>query len=377
MTATQALLTVLITQSLILKTKANSPFREEYSDLFDYEGLDSRENAPVDILSQLINSLGTSLGFNGFPNTVKGNKISKKTLNVSQKRKDGDDELDAGGYEGPVTEYPRCGGQLAHVCQDSAGQLMCGTSVPHGRIVNGDKTRAGVYPWTVGIQFGDKLYCGGSIISNRFVVTAAHCVKGINHRHIKLVIGDHDRRQTEQFQETRTIEKVFIRNDFVKRTFNNDIALIKLTREIIFNDDIRPVCLPGSDRSYNGHNTTVVGWGKLKEGGNPADVLMEVVVPIITQKKCRKQTRYRASEITENMMCAGYDEGVLDACQGDSGGPMIWRADENSPYTQIGIVSWGQGCARKGYPGVYTRIGRYIDWIIQTVQDNNSCFCPS
>ena len=55
------------------------------------------------------------------------------------------------------------------------------------------------------------------------------------------------------------------------------------------------------------------------------------------------------------MMCAGYDEGVLDACQGDSGGPMIWRGDENSPYTQIGIVSWGQGCARKGYPGVYTR----------------------
>ena len=122
--------------------------------------------------------MNVMLGFNGFPNTVKGNKISKKTLNVSQKRKDGDDELDAGGYDGPVTEYPRCGGQLAHVCQDSAGQLMCGTSVPHGRIVNGDKTRAGVYPWTVGIQFGDKLYCGGSIISNRFVVTAAHCVKG-------------------------------------------------------------------------------------------------------------------------------------------------------------------------------------------------------
>ena len=67
--------------------------------------------------------------------------------------------------------------------------------------------------------------------------------------------------------------------------------------------------------------------------------------------------RYRASEITENMMCAGYDAGVLDACQGDSGGPMIWRGDQDSAFTQIGIVSWGQGCARKGYPGVYTRYG--------------------
>ena len=79
---------------------------------------------------------------------------------------------------------------------------------------------------------------------------------------------------------------------------------------------MRPVCLPTVDRSYNGHNTTVVGWGKQSEGGQPADVLMEVTVPVISQKKCRKQTRYRASEITENMMCAGYDKGILDACQG-------------------------------------------------------------
>jgi len=300
-------------------------------------------------------------------------------LDVSQKRKD--DEEDEEGSEGPARKYPRCRGSEAGVCYDTDREIKCGTSVPSDydrlRIVNGVITSPGSYPWTVGIQFGDKLYCGGSIISNRFIVTAAHCVKGINPRHIKLVIGDHNRKRDEKFQETRTIEKVFIRTDFVKRTFNNDIALIKLKREIIFNDDVRPVCLPESDRSYNGHNTTVVGWGKLSEGGNPADVLMEVIVPIITQRKCRKQTRYRASEITENMMCAGYDAGVLDACQGDSGGPMIWRGDQDSAFTQIGIVSWGQGCARKGYPGVYTRMGRYVDWIIKTVQDNNSCFCQS
>lgn len=381
MTATLALYTLLLSQSLILGlTKANTPFRLEYSELLDYEPVDSREDNPADILSQLINSLGTSLGFHGFPHTPnKNKKIKKKKLDVSQKRKD--DEEDEEGSEGPARKYPRCRGSEAGVCYDTDREIKCGTSVPSDydrlRIVNGVITSPGSYPWTVGIQFGDKLYCGGSIISNRFIVTAAHCVKGINPRHIKLVIGDHNRKRDEKFQETRTIEKVFIRTDFVKRTFNNDIALIKLKREIIFNDDVRPVCLPESDRSYNGHNTTVVGWGKLSEGGNPADVLMEVIVPIITQRKCRKQTRYRASEITENMMCAGYDAGVLDACQGDSGGPMIWRGDQDSAFTQIGIVSWGQGCARKGYPGVYTRMGRYVDWIIKTVQDNNSCFCQS
>ena len=89
-----------------------------------------------------------------------------------------------------------------------------------------------------------------------------------------------------------------------------------LVDQVEFNDFIRPVCLPTLDRSYNGHDTVVVGWGKQSEGGDPANVLMEVTVPVITQKKCRRRTKYRPSEITENMMCAGYDEGVLDACQG-------------------------------------------------------------
>lgn len=117
-------------------------------------------------------------GFSGFPSKVKENKISKKRLNVSQKRKDEGEEEDDGDAVEDSAEYPQCRGSLGHVCQDGEGEIKCGTSVPHGRIVNGDKSSPGVYPWTVGIQFGDKLYCGGSIISNKFVVTAAHCVKG-------------------------------------------------------------------------------------------------------------------------------------------------------------------------------------------------------
>ena len=109
---------------------------------------------------------------------MRENKISKKTLKVSQKRKGDGEEDDDEDLVDDAAEFPRCAGSLGHVCQDRSGEIKCGTSVPHGRIVNGDKSSPGVYPWTVGIQFGDKLYCGGSIISNRFVVTAAHCVKG-------------------------------------------------------------------------------------------------------------------------------------------------------------------------------------------------------
>jgi len=225
------------------------------------------------------------------------------------------------------------------------------------------------------MQFGEKLYCGGSLISNQFIITAAHCVKGINHGKIRLILGDHDRRHNEAHQELRFIEKVFINPHFVKKTFNNDIALIKMKSKVDFTDYIRPVCLPSKDRSYNNHSTIVVGWGKLSEGGLPANVLQEVLVPIISQKQCRHKTSYRQDEITENMFCAGFDQGKIDACQGDSGGPAVWKGDGNGFFTQIGIVSWGQGCARAGYPGVYTRIGRYRQWIKDVMEENNSCLC--
>merc|ERR1712061_130635 len=362
---------IILLQTCSSHTQAHSS-HGGLGDTMDYdEGRDL--DSPMDIITQLIGSITASIGIGEDIIKTSKKNLKTKTEAVSEAAEEEDYEAVASN-----SVYPQCVGSQAHVCRLNADPILCGTALPgHARIVNGKMTSAGSYPWTVGIQFGDKLYCGGSIITNNFIVTAAHCVKGINPRNIKLVIGDHDRTETEPFQEIRTIERVFIRPDFVKRTFNNDIALIKLNRKLQFSDHIRPVCLPKLDRSYNGQNTTVVGWGKLSEGGDPADVLMEVTVPVITQKKCRRHTRYRSSEITENMMCAGYDDGVLDACQGDSGGPMIWRNDDNHPFTQIGIVSWGQGCARKGYPGVYTRLGRYIDWIIETVSDHNSCFCQS
>lgn len=330
---------------------------------------ESRISSPGEIISQFLSSLGTSLGLDGLP------KLGIQPINKKIGESEEEDESNIIKDQEPPVKYPKC--EDSQICSFDGEELGCGQPVRVGRIVNGNRTTPGAYPWAVGIQFGEKLYCGGSLLTNKFVITAAHCLKGISERRIKLILGDHDRRSVEEAQETRTIEQVFIMNGFVKKTFNNDIALIKLNREVIFSQYIRPVCLPTTDRSYNGQNTTVVGWGKLSEGGQPADVLMDVIVPIIPQKKCRKETRYRASEITNNMICAGYDNGVLDACQGDSGGPMVWRADTDNFYTQMGIVSWGQGCARQGYPGVYTRLGRYRQWIIDTVTDNGSCFCSS
>jgi len=308
------------------------------------------------IISQVIETLGTSLGINGL-----GKVEEKASEEVADRRRD---------HTGRLTvPLPECS-------ISSCRGVECGQSVRSSRIVRGNATTPGAYPWAVGIQFLDKLYCGGSLISSHFIITAAHCVKGINPDRIRLILGDHDRRHDEAHQQLKLIEKVFIHPHFVKKTFNNDIALIKIKGEVDFSDFIRPVCLPHTDRSYNSQNTTVVGWGKLSEGGLPANVLQEVSVPIIPQRNCRHDTHYRIAEITDNMFCAGFSDGKIDACQGDSGGPAVWKGDGKQYFTQIGIVSWGQGCARGGYPGVYTRIGRYLKWIVEVIRKYDSCLCP-
>nr|CAI5835085.1 unnamed protein product [Callosobruchus analis] len=112
-----------------------------------------------------------------------------------------------------------------------------------------------------------------------------------------------------------------------------------------------------------------VGWGATKQNGQTATKLQEVKVPIMSNVDCKK-TGY-GSRITDNMMCAGYPEGKKDSCQGDSGGPLL--VQNGTAYQIVGIVSWGEGCAQANYPGVYTRVNRYISWIKSLTRD--ACYC--
>jgi secreted trypsin-like serine protease len=154
-------------------------------------------------------------------------------------------------------------------------------------------------------------------------------------------------------------------------TSDNDIALIKLAMA----SNQTPVRLIEAETTLSGDRATatIVGWGRLEEGGAQSPTLQEVEIPIITNEKC--QADYDAVapgriEITDNMLCAGFDEGGKDSCQGDSGGPLSVRCDEGSSWEQAGVVSFGIGCARPGNPGVYTRVSRYLDWIQTTMAAN-------
>ncbi|XP_018055483.1 PREDICTED: transmembrane protease serine 9-like [Atta colombica] len=250
----------------------------------------------------------------------------------------------------------------------------CGLRNEESRIVGGQTTSMNEFPWMCRLSYLNKFYCGCTLINDRYVLTAAHCVKGFIFRFmwfmIRVTFGEHDR-CIEKSPETRYVVRVMT-GDFSFLNFENDIALLRLNERVPLSDTIRPICLPTMlDNEYVDAKAIVSGWGTLKEDGKPSCLLQEVEVPVMSLQACRN-TSYSARMISENMLCAGYLEGQKDSCQGDSGGPLITER-EDKKYELIGVVSWGNGCARPGYPGVYTRVTQYMDWILKNSKDG--CFC--
>nr|CAD7576198.1 unnamed protein product [Timema californicum] len=283
----------------------------------------------------------------------------------------------------------------------------CGLSNEESRIVGGQTTQMNEYPWMARLSYFNRFYCGGMLINDRYVLTAAHCVKGFMWFMIKVSFGEHDRCNSTLKPESRFVIRAFA-GEFSFTNFDNDIALLRLNDRVPVAENIRPICLPKntsmgeSDYSqglsvgwataslhidifidvmvvclvaenyYKGSKAVAAGWGTLQEDGKPSCLLQDVEVPVLSNEECRNSSRYLPSMISDNMLCAGFLTGKKDSCQGDSGGPLfIQRTDKK--YELIGVVSWGNGCARVGYPGIYTRVTRYLDWIIEHSRDG--CFC--
>ncbi|XP_038104588.1 trypsin-1-like isoform X1 [Culex quinquefasciatus] len=254
----------------------------------------------------------------------------------------------------------------------------CGRTNQIKRIVGGMETRVNQFPWMAILKYGDSFYCGGSLITDRHVMTAAHCVTGFNPRRISVTLLDHDR-STDSESETITarVERVIRHPAYNPGNYDNDVAILKLDKVLEMNDRLRPVCQPTSGESFAGENGTVTGWGTTSQGGDVSNTLQEVIVPILSNEDCRKSA-YGERRITDNMLCAGYPEGMKDSCQGDSGGPLHVTTDSEmesaeSIYQIAGVVSWGEGCAKPNYPGVYSRVNRFEAFISNSTIDG--CYC--
>ncbi|KAM9378386.1 coagulation factor IX-like [Phaethornis superciliosus] len=236
----------------------------------------------------------------------------------------------------------------------------------NSRITGGTLCHRGHCPWQVLIRNSrDVGFCGGSLISSRWVVTAAHCLDLIRPHHV--TVGDFDKYRRELQEQKIAVARSWTHPHYDPNDYNSDIALLYLSTEVTFNRYILPICLPSPALakllSEEGRIGRVSGWGATHPGGAALRFLMQTQLPIVSLPRCQSSTRRL---VTDNMFCAGYGSPAADACKGDSGGPFA--VSYHNTWFLLGVVSWGEGCAEEGKYGVYTRVSNYMPWIKEVVE---------
>ena len=276
--------------------------------------------------------------------------------------------------------------------------LFASSASIHPRIIGGTPATPGQYPWQVALESAyipednwSQQFCGGTLINQQWVLTAAHCaanytvaasaLKGANS--LDILVGTQNLNCATGCTGRRyTVSAVVINPNYNPQTLDNDLALLKLSTPVSpATTALTP--LPADSASDAAATpATVIGWGTTDSAANPPNSsypyqLMAVQVPIVDQATCSGDYLSASFNITGNMICAGVAKGGEDACQGDSGGPLLVEDSQSNVY-QAGIVSTGNGCAQPNFPGVYTRVKNYTStWIAPTIAQVDANAVPT
>jgi len=235
------------------------------------------------------------------------------------------------------------------------------------RIVNGVEAVPHEFPFMASLHSHGRQFCGGSLIDNQHILTAAHCVATMSSadvRNLRVRLGDHNIKDSGDARHQEYEVKQLIKNKgFSSSTLHHDIAILKLKTTVRYSNTVQPIKLAEGNNRFEGYMVTVAGWGTLKEGGIQPGKLMKVTVRAWDNPTCRQSYGGSApGGITSHMLCAS--SPGQDSCSGDSGGPLFHCNNNfDGRCTQVGIVSWGIGCAQAKYPGVYTRVTAMKGWI--------------
>ncbi|MEV6086073.1 S1 family peptidase [Streptomyces parvulus] len=224
-------------------------------------------------------------------------------------------------------------------------------------IVGGTTTTTAAYPYVMQVtDASQNQFCGGTLVSPTKVVTAAHCMAGESARSVRVVGG---RTYLNGSNGTvARVSRIWVHPDYTDATNGDDVAVLTLASSMPY----KPVkYVSSSDTSVYaaGNEARVLGWGTTRENGSSSNQLRTATVPVVSDADCGGS--YGSDYVASDMVCAGLPSGGVDTCQGDSGGPLVIGG------VLAGITSWGEGCARAGYPGVYSRLTTFSDQVTAQV----------
>ncbi|GBN09530.1 Serine protease nudel, partial [Araneus ventricosus] len=275
-------------------------------------------------------------------------------------------------YQGKFVQWRGCltASGIYIACNDA----KCGLNPHHllpkrpmARIVGGENSQPGNWPWHAAVYKNGTYACGATVINNHWLLSAAHCFLDHRHTYYEATLGMLRRRSFTPHQKTYRIDKVVPHPKFNIVTLEYDIAMLRTAEEVGFDFWVRAICLPNPMWvETSGSFCTAIGWGDTGETKGDSDDLQEVHVPLT--KACKRNH--------DRWLCAGFKEGGRDACQGDSGGPLMCLFGDGLSWYIAGIISGGNGCARPHTPGMYTRVVYFLDWINQIMRFRNSDDVP-